>query len=690
MKTLKYIFSLSIALLFCLGCAEDDNDLSFVDSVVAPSGISADFNITPDNSGLVTITPNAIGAVSYIITSFGDGTTETATLEQGESIERIYVEGEYDENDALIPYIVSIQATGITGLTASAAQELLVSFRAPENLEITAVIDDSNPFKVNVSATADYAALFWVYFNTDNVDEEPTPLALGESVPFEYPTVGDYTIKVVALSGGVETTERTQVVTIEKPTELPIDFEIFDETVLVDFDGGVMTIEDNPQVDSNNNSSKVAKIVKNAGQVWGGNAIKLSAPIDFSVKKLVTMDVWSPRPGGKLLLKVEDPADAQNIFFEKEVTTVGNSDWEKVVFDLSEIDITQAYQNIVLIFDNGTEGEGGADWTFYVDNIRQAVPATGPSVTPITFETPFDLRSFDGGDITIVTNPDQDPANGNESSTAAKLVKDAGQVWGGSVISVTEPFSFLNTTTVTAKVWAPRAGLTLLMKFEDATPFPNTIASAEITATTTVANQWEELTFDFTGISTEIDFTNIVLIMENGTEGDGSDNFTIYVDDISTRGFLDFEPQQDLRSFDGGDISIVTNPDQDPANGNESSTVAKLVKDAGQVWGGSVITVSEPLSFVNSTTVTAKVWSPRVGLNLLIKFEDATPFPNTIASAEITATSTVANQWEVLTFDFAGISTDIDFTNVVLIMDNGTEGDGSDNYTIYVDDIDIN
>ena len=228
------------------------------------------------------------------------------------------------------------------------------------------------------------------------------------------------------------------------------------------------------------------------------------------------------------------------------------------------------------------------------------------------------------------------------------------------------------------------------MKFEDATPFPNTIASAEITATTTVANQWEELTFDFTGISTEIDFTNIVLIMENGTEGDGSDNFTIYVDDISTRGFLDFEPQQDLRSFDGGDISIVTNPDQDPANGNESSTVAKLVKDAGQVWGGSVITVSEPLSFVNSTTVTAKVWSPRVGLNLLIKFEDATPFPNTIASAEITATSTVANQWEVLTFDFAGISTDIDFTNVVLIMDNGTEGDGSDNYTIYVDDIDIN
>ena len=196
MKTLKYIFSLSIALLFCLGCAEDDNDLSFVDSVVAPSDISADFNILQDNSGLVTITPNSIGGVSYSVV-FGDD-SEGVTLENGESAEHIYPEGSYT---------IGVEATGITGLTASVSQELLVSFRAPENLEITAVIDDSNPFKVNVSATADYAALFWVYFNTDNVDEEPTPLALGESVPFEYPTVGDYTIKVVALSGGVETTE---------------------------------------------------------------------------------------------------------------------------------------------------------------------------------------------------------------------------------------------------------------------------------------------------------------------------------------------------------------------------------------------------------------------------------------------------------------------------------------------------
>ena len=679
MKTIKYVFSF-LVIAFFIGCAEDDNDLSFVDGLVAPSDVLANFQIAQDNSGLVTITPNAIGAASYNI-KLGVDELEPVSVKQGGSVENTYNEG---------VYTVEVEAVGFSGLKTVATQDLVVSFKAPENLEVTAEIDGSNPFIVNVSAEADYAASFNVFFDTSNPDEEPTMLALGETVSFEYPGVGDYTIRVVALSGGAESTEVTQVVTISTPTELPIDFEIFDASTIVNFDGGVMTIEDNPQVDSNNNSATVAKIVKNAGQVWGGNAIKLSAPLDFSTKKLVTMDVWSPRPGGKVLLKVEDPADPQNIFFEKEVTTVGNSDWEKVVFDFSDITNVSTYQNIVIIFENGTEGAGGTDWTFFIDNIRQATPDNGPSVTPITFETPFELRSFDGGDISIVTNPDQDPANGNTSSTTAKLIKDAGQVWGGSVISVSEPFSFVNSTTVTAKVWSPRVGLTLTMKFEDATPFPNTIASAEVIATTTVANQWEELTFEFPGIDTNIDFTSIVLIMDNGTEGDGTDNFTIYVDDISTRSFLNFEPQQALRSFDGGDISIITNPDQDPANGNESSMVAQLVKNAGQVWGGSVIEVQEPFSFANSTTVTAKVWSPRVGLTLTLKFEDATPFPNTIASAEVVATSTVANQWEELTFDFSGIDEAIDFTNLVLIMDNGTEGDGSSNYTIYVDDIDIN
>ena len=52
-------------------------------------------------------------------------------------------------------------------------------------------------------------------------------------------------------------------------------------------------------------------------------------------------------------------------------------------------------------------------------------------------------------------------------------------------------------------------------------------------ANTQVNGDWEELTFDFTGISTTTDFVNLVLIMDDGTAGDGTADYTIYIDDIT-------------------------------------------------------------------------------------------------------------------------------------------------------------
>jgi len=670
MKTLKYV--LSMALVFFISCAEDDNDLSFVDKITAPTNVSALLQITQDNTGLVTIIPNSEGGVSYNIT-LGDDTTEPVNIKAGETFENTYPEG---------TYTISIEAIGLTGLKSVITQELVVSFKAPENLEITADIDAANPFIVNVSATADYASSFLVYFDTSNPDEVGTPLAIGETVSFEYPGVGDYTVKVVALSGGAETSEGTQDIAVTTPTELPIDFEIFDASTFAGFGGASNFVIDNP--DANGNiSATVGQIIKGAGETWAGNVITLSAPIDFSTKKAITMDVWSPRPGGKLILKIENLDDG-DIAFEKEVTTVGSSAWEELTFDLTGLDTSNTYQKIVFFFDFGAMGDGGADWTFYIDNIKQSVTAAGPTVTPITFETDFELSSFDGGGISVIANPD---TVGNPSSSVAEMVKGAGQVWAGSKITIQEPFILGATETVTMKVWSPRAGLNLLMKFEDAVPWPDVSATAEISATTTVANAWEELTFTFPTIDTSINWYNMVLIMDNGIEGDGSANYTIYIDDISTTPILDFEPKVALSSFDGGGISIIANPD---TSGNPSSMVAEMVKGAGQVWAGSKITVNEAFTLESESVVTAKVWSPRAGLNVLMKFEDAVPWPDVSATAEISATTTVANAWEELTFTFPTIDAAIEWYNLVLIMDNGVEGDGSANYTIYIDDIDIN
>ena len=72
-----------------------------------------------------------------------------------------------------------------------------------------------------------------------------------------------------------------------------------------------------------------------------------------------------------------------------------------------------------------------------------------------------------------------------------------------------------------------------MMKFEDAVGWPNTTATAEVTATTTKANEWEELLFDFSGASSSVEWYNLVMFIDNGTMGDGSSNFTIYIDDIT-------------------------------------------------------------------------------------------------------------------------------------------------------------
>ena len=82
-----------------------------------------------------------------------------------------------------------------------------------------------------------------------------------------------------------------------------------------------------------------------------------------------------------------------------------------------------------------------------------------------------------------------------------------------------------------------------------------------------------------------------------------------------------------------------------------------------------------------------KVYSPRVGAKFLLKVENLT---NGGISYEKEVACTKANEWEELSFDYSGINTANSYQNIVLIMDNGTAGDGSANYTFYVDDITLN
>jgi len=66
MKTIKFISILIVTLIFS-SCVRDSDIFDIVESIDAPTNISADFFITQDNTGLVKITPNGEGVTQFIV-----------------------------------------------------------------------------------------------------------------------------------------------------------------------------------------------------------------------------------------------------------------------------------------------------------------------------------------------------------------------------------------------------------------------------------------------------------------------------------------------------------------------------------------------------------------------------------------------------------------------------------------------
>ncbi|REE07981.1 PKD domain-containing protein [Winogradskyella pacifica] len=194
MKTVKYIFSLCLIVLLINSCVKDDSNTDFVDSAVAPTNVLALFTVSQDNTGSVTITPTAEGAVGFNI-FYGDGTVEPANLAQGENTSHTYTEGTYS---------VIVVAVGPTGLETEITQDLVVSFNPPENMVATAENDAAVSKQVNVTASADNA----ISFSVDYGDGSELVVGnIGESVSHIYASPGVYTITVVAMGAAIETAE---------------------------------------------------------------------------------------------------------------------------------------------------------------------------------------------------------------------------------------------------------------------------------------------------------------------------------------------------------------------------------------------------------------------------------------------------------------------------------------------------
>lgn len=518
MKSIKNILSIALVLLVFAGCEKDTfNDLSFLETASAPANLNPFFKITQDNTGLVTITPNGEGATAYDI-YYGHGPATAVRVLPGASVTHVYPEGVYN---------VRSVAYGISGKISETTKQLTVSFRAPENVDVTATIDASNKFKVNVSATAKYETLFKVKFGDGGANEVPVSFLEGETKSHIYAAPGTYTVTVTALSGGVASTTVTKSVLIEDPVTLPITLQsttLNYASFIGNFDGGALTVANNPAATGINISTKVLKMVKNAGQPWGGSTMALSGPINFSAGKIFRMKVWSPRVGATVLLKVEG---AGGINYEKTVATTVANTWEDMIFDYTNIPAGN-YTTLVFIFDNGTMGDGSSNFTFYMDDIR--LQSQIGQTLPIDFQstiTNYFLDSFGGAAATVENNPDVSGIN--TSSKVGKAIKGS-ECWSGTSLPLEYPIFNFTQKVVKMKVWSPAVGKTVKFKFDYGL---GDGSGLEVDAVTTVANAWEELTFDFTSQTATNPLKVAVVFFDFNCGGGHVPGSIYYFDDIT-------------------------------------------------------------------------------------------------------------------------------------------------------------
>ncbi|UJP66603.1 carbohydrate binding domain-containing protein [Mongoliitalea daihaiensis] len=527
---------------------------------------------------------------------------------------------------------------------------------------------------------------------------------------FDLGTVGDGSENFTWFVDNISQVEEEVVAPADRPT-LPLTFEedINWEAVITNFDGGVLTVIDNPDTNGNT-SAKVAQMVKNAGQPWGGAVIDLAGPIDLSKGTEFTAQVWAPRENTTMLFKFENSADpGQN--FEQNVTIPAANQWTDVTINMSGANRAFPYDRIVFIFDLGTVGDGSANFTWFLDNVVQ-VEGEGPGVATLTLPVTFDdeeldyaLTDFGGTASEIVVDP-TNPANRVAQTTKTENAETfAGTTIGGTAGFVSPiPFA-AGATFMNARVWSPVAGIQVRLKVEAAN---DPTVSVETEATVTRASGWQTLTFNFANQATGTEAINFArtynkatIFFDFGRTGAQAGGARTYFwDDVAfgvgededpgipTDGPvlpLTFEEDIDwdavITGFDGGELTVIDNPD---TNGNPSARVARMVKNAGQPWGGAFIDLAAPLNLSQGAEFTAQVWAPRANTTMLFKLENSA---NPDQNFEQSVTIPTASAWTNVSFDMSGANPSFNYDRVVLIFDLGTPGDGSANFTWFVDNI---
>ena len=344
----------------------------------------------------------------------------------------------------------------------------------------------------------------------------------------------------------------------------------------------LLEIVANPDPSGINTSETVAKFTAlQLGQPYAGvesmhgsdigtfDLTASNALVNIMVYKTKISDVGikyvTPSGGAQMELKVAN--------------TVVNQ-WELITIDFSDyigLGETTGLDQIVIFPDFIARD---ADDVIYFDNISFGPFESGENIElPVDFEldTDYGLIGFEGAESTVVVNPDT--SGENTSETVVETIKTEGaQFYAGTAMGLDAPIDFSESEIISIKTWSPKADIPVRLKLEAAGD-----VFIELDTNTTLENQWETLTWDFSGQTAGIDFTTVVVFFEFVPDlpGDGS---TYYYDDIEVAQALSIS---DYESFS---VSSFPNPVNDTWNVSSADEISQI--NIYNILGKNVATFS--------------------------------------------------------------------------------------------------
>jgi hypothetical protein len=726
MRTIKYIFSF-IALALFLGCSEDDNDLSFVDKVTAPINVSALFQPTQNNSGIVTIIPNSEGGVSYNIT-LGDG-SEPVSIDSGEKIEKVYAEGNYS---------VEVEAVGLTGLKTSITQDLVVSFKAPENLVITIENDAAISKQVNVTATADFAMSYQVYFGELGTDD-PVLANIGEVASFNYQDAGTYTIRIVAMGSAIATTEYTEefeVTAILQPLA-PAMTPRFREA------SDVISIYSASYTNVPSNLFPDWGQTGNFGSTWGEfelngdmmlqytnlsyQGLDITTPIDATSQEYLHIDVWSAEVTSIDVFPLPDGVAAADERFIS--LSLAANQWNS--FDIPLSDFTDQglpIDNLKQFKFTQTNSDDWGAGTVFVDNLYfWKEPSTYTPLLFDDFEGAGNITTWLGdaaGLNTAFANP---YVNADNFSPTVLEYDDAGGQYANVQFVASSKFDLSGGNSVfTFKIYVPSSSITggqtnqISLKLQNSDLGGNSWQTQTEIIKPIVLDEWQELIFDFgsdpfvnldAGSPDPVNRTDLDKVVLQLNSENNNDLVKAYVDDFKygTTPPSDFAPFA-RDGFEGfgtittwaGDAAGLNTALANPFVGanNNSATVLEY-SDTGGQYANVQFTVTPVFDLTSKNKFTLKIYVPSSSITgsqtnqISLKLQNSSLGGNSWQTQTEIVKSLVLDQWQELTFDFANdpfINLDanspnpIDRTDLDKVVLQLNSENNNDEVSAYIDD----